>query len=111
MGRWGERFFEGDHDFDEASDISADAGIELFYYELDGPGAQHPTGCKGLKATQDHLNNGVLNSLFEKYLGEAEKNGFLGSLWEKYLGRLKFFYGRELRLIHTGEPHSSFCLM
>ena len=87
MGRWGECFFEGDHDLDEASDISEDAGIELLHYEIDDPGTENPTGGKGLEATRKHLNNGVLSGLFEKYLGQAEK---------------ELFYGRELRLVHTG---------
>ncbi|CZT50119.1 uncharacterized protein RSE6_11051 [Rhynchosporium secalis] len=35
MGRWGERFFEGDNDLDEASMMGEDAGIELYHYEID----------------------------------------------------------------------------
>ena len=92
MGRWGERFFEGDHDLDEASCISEDAGIELLYYEIDAPGTEHPMGGKGLEATRDHLNSGVLNNLFEKFLGQAEE---------------EVFYGKELRLVHTGWCQSS----
>ena len=88
MGCWGERFFEGDSDLDEASYISEDAGIELFYYEADKPDAEHPMGGKGLEATRDHLNNSVLNRLFEKYSAEKSEN---------------LFYGKPLRLVHTGE--------
>ncbi|KAE9374349.1 hypothetical protein N431DRAFT_503221 [Stipitochalara longipes BDJ] len=86
MGRWGEHFFEGDHDLDEASYISEDAGIELYHYELDEPDTKHPVGGKGLETTREHLNSGVLSSLFEKYLGD--KNA-------------KFYKGKELRLVHT----------
>lgn len=88
MGRWGELFFQGDHDLDEASYISEDAGIELLRYELNKPDEKEPTGGKGLEATREHLNNGVLNRLFEEYLGMKEE---------------KFFLGKRLRLVHTGK--------
>jgi hypothetical protein len=89
MGRWGEFFFEGDSDLDEASDISHDAGIELYSYELDEPGEKYPIGGKGLEATREHLNNnGVLSGLFEKYLSMKES---------------ELFYGKELRLVLTGK--------
>ena len=93
MGRWRERFFEGDSDLDEASYISEDAGIELFYYEADEPDAEHPMGGKGLEATREHLNNGVLNRLFEKYSAKKVQN---------------LFYGKPLRLVHTGERIAPF---
>ena len=94
MGSWGERFFEGDHDLDEASDISHDAGIELYSYELysyelDEPGEKYPIGGKGLEATREHFNNNdVLSGLFEKYLSMKES---------------ELFYGKELRLVLTGK--------
>jgi len=62
MGRWGEELFAGDMDQDDISDISADAGIELYRYKIEDGGEG-----KGLEATRAHLNNGVLNRLFEKY--------------------------------------------
>jgi hypothetical protein len=88
MGRWGELLFEGDMDLDEASDISGDAGIELYYYELDQEGTKHPMGGKGLEATRAHLNSGVLDRLFEDYSTNELKNCWVG---------------RELRLVFTGE--------
>lgn len=91
MGRWGEHFFEGDSDLDEASEISHDAGIELYHYHLDEPGEEYPLGGKGLDATRDHLNNNVLSGLFEKYLATKKS---------------EFFYGQELRLVLTGMMHS-----
>jgi len=93
MGRWGDLFFEGDSDLDEASYISEDADIELYNYELDEPDAENPMGCKGLKATRDHLNNDVLGNLFEEYLATKED---------------KFFYGKELRLFLTGRTFSNY---
>ncbi|RDW75245.1 hypothetical protein BP6252_06387 [Coleophoma cylindrospora] len=69
MGRWGEGLFEGDHDLDEASYISEDAGIELYHYEID---EKDPESLgKGLAATRAHLNNGVLDRLFEQYSVKA----------------------------------------
>jgi hypothetical protein len=65
MGRWGEGLFEGDIDLDEASYISADAGIELYDYEIDTENPDREG--KGLEATRAHLNSGVLNQLFVKY--------------------------------------------
>ncbi|MAD87400.1 MAG: hypothetical protein CL912_30950 [Deltaproteobacteria bacterium] len=68
MGRWGERFFEGDNDLDEASMMSADAGIELYNYEIDERESEDFSfSGKGLEATRDHLNSGVLSRLFNKY--------------------------------------------
>ncbi|KAG4440583.1 hypothetical protein IFR05_003950 [Cadophora sp. M221] len=57
MGRWGERFFEGDNDLDEASMISEDAGIELYNYEIDERESNDFSfSGKGLEATREHLN-------------------------------------------------------
>jgi hypothetical protein len=95
MGRWGEHFFEGDHDLDEASYISEDAGIELYYYEPDKDDAKEPIGGKGLEITRGYLNGGVLSGLFEKYLREKDD---------------KFFLGKELRLVHTGEWRPLLCV-
>ena len=78
MGRWGEFFFEGDSDLDEASEISGDAGIELHNYELDEPCTKYPMGGKGLEVTREHLSNGALSGLFEKYLGKKDKEFFYG---------------------------------
>lgn len=60
MGRWGERFFEGDSDLDEVSYISDDAGILLYQYEV-------KDGGKDLEATREHFNNGILSRLFQEY--------------------------------------------
>ncbi len=87
MGRWGELFFEGDMDFEEASDISGDAGIELYYYELDAPGEEYKTGGKGSEATRDHLNDGVLSRLFKQYSNMKADDCFVG---------------RELHLVFLG---------
>lgn len=61
MGRWGECLFEGDTDLDVASFIAEDAGIELFHY--DAP----DLNGKGLEATRQRLESGVLTRLFEQY--------------------------------------------
>jgi hypothetical protein len=90
MGRWGELFFEGGCDLDDAGDISHDAGIELYHYELDKPGTEYPMGCKGLEATREHLNGDILSNLFEKCLAAKES---------------EFFYDKELRLVLTGRTH------
>ena len=71
MGRWGERFFEGDNDLDEAAMMSEDAGIELYHYQIDERESDDlPFSGKGLEATRQHLNSGVLNRLFNKYSGQ-----------------------------------------
>jgi hypothetical protein len=68
MGRWGDLLFEGDMEFDMAGDISADAGIEVYHYEIEeDPNPKDSFGGKGIEATRDHLNNGVLSRLFEEY--------------------------------------------
>jgi hypothetical protein len=50
-------------------------------------------GGKGLEATRDRLNNGVLNRLFEKYSAKKLEN---------------LFYGKPLCLVHTGEYTAPF---
>lgn len=92
MGHWGEEFFQGDSDLDEASYISEDAGIELYSYELEPEGSEYDFGGKGLEATREHLNSGVLDRLFEDYNSKEKK---------------ELFYGRELRLVLTGNIISS----
>jgi len=62
MGRWGEELFAGDTDMDEIYTMSEDAGIQLYYYEIEAGGEG-----KGLEATRTHLNNGVLDRLFKEY--------------------------------------------
>jgi hypothetical protein len=86
MGRWSEEIFGGDYDLDEASDISQDAGIELYHYELEDDNTEDKIGGKGLEATRAHLNNGVLNGLFKKYTEEPMPLG-----------------DKKLRLIFLGE--------
>jgi hypothetical protein len=90
MGRWREGLFEGDTDLDFASDISADAGIELYYYELDESNEEDGMGGKGLEATRAHLNSGVLNRLFTKY----SKGNDWGGLVSKELGLV--FLGKSM---------------
>lgn len=66
MGRWGEFLFEGDNDLETAMDISRDAGIELYHYEIcDDP--ELPFTGLGLETTRDHLNNGILKRLFDQF--------------------------------------------
>ncbi|KAH9217530.1 hypothetical protein DL95DRAFT_459138 [Leptodontidium sp. 2 PMI_412] len=100
MGRWGERFFEGDNDLDEASMISEDAGIELYHYEIDEAESDDFSG-KGLEATREHLNNGVLSRLFNKY---STNDPFAsGSLSPKEL-RLVLLAVLAMRVGATIEP-------
>ncbi|KAK0101129.1 hypothetical protein ONS95_012890 [Cadophora gregata] len=102
MGRWGERFFEGDNDLDEASMMSEDAGIELYYYEIDERESEDFSfSGKGLEATRDHLNNGVLRSLFNKY--SANEPFLSGSLSSKEL-RLVLLAALAMRVGATIEP-------
>ncbi|KAL2067707.1 hypothetical protein VTL71DRAFT_15803 [Oculimacula yallundae] len=102
MGRWGERFFEGDNDLDEASMMSEDAGIELYHYEIDE--REEPDFSfkgKGLEATRAHLNSGVLSRLFNEY---STTDPFKkGSMSEKEL-RLVLLAVLAMRLGATIEP-------
>lgn len=88
MGRWGESFFEGDSDLDEASYMSQDAGIELYHYGLDPEDSEYKFGGKGLEATRKHLNSGIFEKLFEKYATEASKS---------------WIFGKELKLVLFGK--------
>jgi len=72
MGRWGEELFAGDMDMDCIAALSADAGIELYYYKVEEGGES-----KGLEATRDHLNNGVLDYLFKKCTTYEKEQGFI----------------------------------
>ncbi|KAH7378064.1 hypothetical protein BKA64DRAFT_648784 [Cadophora sp. MPI-SDFR-AT-0126] len=102
MGRWGERFFQGDNDLDEASMMSEDAGIELYNYEIDErEGEDFSFSGKGLGATRDHLNNGVLSRLFNKY--SADDPFKSGSMSSKEL-RLVLLAALAMRLGATIEP-------
>ncbi|PVH75724.1 hypothetical protein DL98DRAFT_536294 [Cadophora sp. DSE1049] len=102
MGRWGERFFEGDNDLDEASMMSEDAGIELYHYEIDErESADFSFSGKGLEATREHLNNGVLSRLFNKY--STNKPFADGSMSCKEL-RLVLLAVLAMRLGATIEP-------
>jgi len=85
MGRWAEGLFQGDFDLDEACDISKDAGIELYSYEID-PEDPDNRG-KGLEATREHLNR-VLDGLYEKYINMNPKH---------------LFFGKELRLVFLSK--------
>jgi hypothetical protein len=101
MGRWGEGLFEGDTDLDVASYISEDAGIELYYYELDESKEEDSIGGKGLEATRAHLNNGVLNRLFTEY---AKKNDCHGMVSKK-LGLV--FLGKSMFDLDRSEQYPS----
>ncbi|KAH7310022.1 hypothetical protein BKA65DRAFT_485239 [Rhexocercosporidium sp. MPI-PUGE-AT-0058] len=102
MGRWGERFFEGDNDHDEASMMSEDAGIELFDYEIvEAESDDLPFSGKGLEATREHLNNGVLSRLFNKYFTSDPFAS--GSLSPKEL-RLVLLAVLAMRVGATIEP-------
>ena len=79
MGRWGPYLFEGDTDLDEAIQISKDAGIELYMYEVDPEDPEHCRG-KGLEATCAHLNSGVLKELFVKTL-PTKRLMLSGTIW------------------------------
>jgi hypothetical protein len=91
MGRWGELLFKGDYDLDEAFFISKDAGIELYYYEVDTEEPEH--GGKGLEATRAHLNCGILNDLTTKYATTKSTNCFIDmKLRLVFLGKLLHTY-------------------
>ena len=61
MGCWGYGLLQSDSDHDVASEISSDAGFELYlYWDMEG-------GALGLEGTRQKLNEGVFNTLFNKY--------------------------------------------
>ena len=73
MGRWGFLLFQSDYDLDIASDLSRDAGVELYMYdapELDGI---------GMEATRMKLNKGALAEVFDKYKKKTASEMF----WSK----------------------------
>ncbi len=92
MGRWGEYLFEVDHDLDEASSISEDAGIELYYYELESKDEKHKFGGKGIEATRERLNNGILSDLFKRYSEFKSGPEFWGNPDVKLVSLGKLFY-------------------
>ena len=85
-------------DLDEASYISEDAGIELYSYEINEKDPE--LGGKGLEATLNHLNNGVLSRLFEEYSRSKPKHSIVQKeLCLVFLGKLFQGKGRLPQLI------------
>ncbi|KAL3420383.1 hypothetical protein PVAG01_08882 [Phlyctema vagabunda] len=61
MGFWGSELFENDYDHDSLSDVEAEIDMALYSYDIE------ELGGKGLEATRDRLNNGLLVRLFDEH--------------------------------------------